>query len=70
MANEFPFVVEGVELDDGSRVVLHESDSSCEAIEWMRKYSARDSGWHLIEVYDLRSEPAERIASWNDETDE
>lgn len=75
-AHEFqptpPFIVEGVDTEDGSRCTLFESNSSSEAIRWMRGYvrGAGDAGgWNLIEVYDLRCEDAERLAFWERDED-
>lgn len=66
------FIVEGVELDDGSRTLLQECDTSGEARAWLLGY-VRDGNagnWPLIEVYDTRGEPPERIAFWEQEPDE
>lgn len=64
-----PFIIEGVDTD-GSRTVLHETYSGGEARRWLAGYTRRldddgkAGGWSLIEVYDVRSEDAERIAFW------
>lgn len=63
------FIVEGVDLADGSRTTLHECDSSGAACQWLRGYVSREDagGWPLVEAYDVRGEQAERIAFWERE---
>lgn len=63
------FVIEGVDENDGSRTVLHECDNSGDARRWLNGYVRGNDGepaggWHLIEVYDVRGEDAERIFWW------
>lgn len=63
------FVVEGVDVADGSRTVLQEFASSGEARDFLRRYTSSEDagGWDLIEVYDVRGDDAERIAFWERE---
>jgi len=64
---ELHFVIEGVDLDDGSRIELASLDNSGEARQWLAGYvrGAGDAGgWSLIEIYDTRGDDAERIAFW------
>lgn len=63
------FVVEGVDVADGSRTVLQECASSGEARDWFSRYVAYENagGRDLIEVYDVRGDDAERIAFWERE---
>lgn len=60
------FVVEAVDLGDGSRTTLQECDSSAEAFDFLAGYIRTEDagGWDLIEVYDLRGEP-ERLRYWD-----
>jgi hypothetical protein len=65
------FIIEGVDFDDGSRVTLHECESSSEARRWIAGYvktldqDGSAGGWNLIEAYDMRnSDEPERIAFW------
>jgi hypothetical protein len=66
-----PFVIEGVDENDGSRTELESFETSYQARDWLRNYTRRldddgaCGGWHLIEVYDTRNEDEpERIAFW------
>jgi hypothetical protein len=58
------FIIEGVDLADGYRTQLADFDHSADARAWLRGYTSIESGWDLIEIYDVRGEPAERIAFW------
>lgn len=63
------FVIEGVDVADGSRTVLQECASSGAARNFLRRYTSSEDagGWDLIEVYDVRGDDAERIAFWERE---
>jgi len=63
------FIVEGVDIEDGSRTTLAEFDNSGEARAFLKRYTASENagGWDLIEVYDLRGEDAERLFFWERE---
>jgi len=69
MPNSNPFIVEGVDLDDGSRTELAAFDNSAEARTFLQRYVASENagGWDLIEVYDCRGEDAERLWFWERE---
>lgn len=71
MTTQADFTVEGVDLEDGGRTTLYDTDSSSEAVAWMRRYVASEDagGWSLIEVYDTRPEPPERVAFWERDAD-
>ena len=61
------FIVEGVDLEDGSRTGLNAFDNSGDARAFLRRYTAKENagGWDLIEVYDARDpENAERLWFW------
>lgn len=68
------FVVEAVD-DDGSRVTLFSASSSAECRDFLSRYTrrlddlGRAGGYHLIEVYDVRGEDAERLWVWEAQTD-
>jgi hypothetical protein len=51
---------------DESYTVLHECNSSSEALQWAKSYIAKENAgnWPVIEVYDVRSEDSERVWFW------
>lgn len=67
-----PFIVEGVDLDDGSRTELAAFDNSAEARAFLQRYISREDagGWSLIEVYDTRGEDAERLWFWERDSED
>lgn len=66
MANPKPFIVEGVDTDDGSRTLLADFNNSSEARAFLNRYTSKENAgnWDLIEVYDTRGEDAERLWLW------
>jgi hypothetical protein len=59
---------EVVGLDD-SYTVLHEAESSSEALQWARAYISKENAgnWPVIEIYDVRGEDSERVWFWENE---
>lgn len=60
------FIIEGVDLSDGSRTELAAFDNSSEARAFLNRYVSRENAgnWDLIEIYDTRGVDAERIGFW------
>jgi len=72
MITDNAFIVEGVDLDDGSRTELNAFDNSGDARAFLNGYTSKENagGWDLIEVYDTRDpENPERLWFWERDSD-